>query len=126
MEEETKDEMIKEEESQEPEEKEEVDESSQEKKETEPSVEIEDTAPKVRTDTFRQKRTYFRKKVCKLCLKKAQSVDYKDVELLKRFITERGKILPRRITGTCARHQRMLSRAIKRARMIALLPFVSK
>lgn len=126
MVEEKKDEIIKEEGSKEPEEKEEVDESSQEKKETEPSVEIEDTAPKVRTDTFRQKRTYFRRKVCKLCLKKAQSVDYKDVELLKRFITERGKILPRRITGTCARHQRMLSRAIKRARMIALLPFVSK
>lgn len=126
MEEEKKDEMIKEDESQEPEEKEEVDESSQEKKETEPSAAMEVTAPKVRTDTFRQKRTYFRKKVCKLCLKKAQSVDYKDVELLRRFITERGKILPRRITGTCARHQRMLSRAIKRARMIALLPFVSK
>jgi len=126
MEEEKKDEMIKEEESQEPEEKEEVDESSREKKETEPSAEMGDTAPKGRTNTFRQKRTYFRKKVCKLCLKKAQSVDYKDVELLRRFITERGKILPRRITGTCARHQRMLSRAIKRARMIALLPFVSK
>jgi small subunit ribosomal protein S18 len=74
----------------------------------------------------RQRRTYFRKKVCKLCVKKAKSVDYKDADLLKRFITERGKILPRRITGTCARHQRMLSRAIRRARMIALLPFVSK
>ena len=72
------------------------------------------------------RRTYFRKKVCKLCLKKAKSVDYKDVELLRRFITDRGKILPRRITGTCAKHQRMVSRAIMRARMIALLPFVSR
>jgi len=75
---------------------------------------------------FRQRRTYFRKKVCKLCLRKAKSVDYKDVDLLRKFVTDRGKILPRRITGTCARHQRMLSRAIKRARMVAFLPFVSK
>ncbi len=126
MEEEKKDEIVKEEESQETEEKEEVDEDSREKKETEPSAEVRDAVQRGRADTFRQKRTYFRKKVCKLCLKKAQSVDYKDVELLRRFITERGKILPRRITGTCAKHQRMLSRAIKRARMIALLPFVSK
>jgi small subunit ribosomal protein S18 len=72
------------------------------------------------------RRTYFRKKVCKLCLKKAKAVDYKDVELLRRFITDRGKILPRRITGTCAKHQRMVSRAIMRARMVALLPFVSR
>jgi small subunit ribosomal protein S18 len=72
------------------------------------------------------RRPYFRKKVCKLCLKKAKAVDYKDVELLRRFITDRGKILPRRITGTCAKHQRMVSRAIMRARMVALLPFVSR
>ncbi len=72
------------------------------------------------------RRPYFRKKVCKLCLKKAKAVDYKDVELLRRFVTDRGKILPRRITGTCAKHQRMVSRAIMRARMVALLPFVSK
>ncbi|KPJ89043.1 MAG: 30S ribosomal protein S18 [Spirochaetes bacterium DG_61] len=64
--------------------------------------------------------------MCKLCLRKAKSVDYKDVDLLRKFVTDRGKILPRRITGTCARHQRMLSRAIKRARMVAFLPFVSK
>ena len=74
----------------------------------------------------RQRRSYFRKKVCKLCLRKAKSVDYKDADLLRKFVTDRGKILPRRITGTCAKHQRMLSRAIKRARMVALLPFVSK
>ena len=72
------------------------------------------------------RRPYFRKKVCKLCLKKAKAVDYKDVELLRRFVTDRGKILPRRITGTCAKHQRMVSRAIMRARMVALLPFVSR
>jgi small subunit ribosomal protein S18 len=74
----------------------------------------------------RQRRTYFRKKVCKLCARKIKTVDYKDVDLLRRFVTDRGKILPRRITGTCSKHQRMLARAIKRARMIALLPFVSK
>ena len=75
---------------------------------------------------YRQRRTYFRKKVCKLCVRRTKTVDYKDVDLLKRFITDRGKILPRRITGTCAKHQRMLSSAILRARMIALLPFVKK
>jgi small subunit ribosomal protein S18 len=74
----------------------------------------------------RQRRTYFRRKVCKLCARKIKTVDYKDVDLLRRFVTDRGKILPRRITGTCAKHQRMLAREIKRARMIALLPFVSK
>jgi small subunit ribosomal protein S18 len=72
------------------------------------------------------RRPYFRKKVCKLCLKKAKAVDYKDVDMLRRFVTDRGKILPRRITGTCAKHQRMVSRAIMRARMVALLPFVSR
>jgi len=75
---------------------------------------------------FRQRRTYFRRKICKLCARKIKTVDYKDADLLRRFVTDRGKILPRRITGTCAKHQRMLARAIKRARMIALLPFVSK
>ncbi len=75
---------------------------------------------------YRQRRTYFRKKVCKLCIRRIKTVDYKDVDSLKRFTTDRGKILPRRITGTCAKHQRMLSSAILRARMIALLPFVKK
>lgn len=74
----------------------------------------------------RQRRVYFRKKVCRLCVNKVKSVDYKDVNLLRKFITDRGKILPRRITGTCAKHQRMLAKTIKRSRMIALLPFVSK
>jgi small subunit ribosomal protein S18 len=60
---------------------------------------------------------------CKFCADKL-TIDYKNEELLKRFITDRGKITPRRITGTCARHQRELAQAIKRARAIALLPFV--
>ena len=68
---------------------------------------------------------FFRRKVCKFCTKKA-IINYRDSDGLRRFTTERGKILPRRITGTCAKHQRELSTAIKRARILALLPFVSK
>ena len=64
-----------------------------------------------------------RKKVCIFCGEKAQKIDYKDVSTLRKFISERGKILPRRITGTCAKHQRELCKAVKRARMLALLPF---
>jgi small subunit ribosomal protein S18 len=69
-------------------------------------------------------KVYFKKKVCKFCIQKMK-IDYKDADTLRRFITERGKILPRRITGTCAKHQRALALAIKRARVIALLPFVA-
>jgi len=65
------------------------------------------------------------KRVCFFCKEKTNS-DYKDVELLKRFITDQGKILPRRMTGNCAKHQRMLAIAIKRAREIGLLPYVAK
>jgi small subunit ribosomal protein S18 len=68
---------------------------------------------------------YFKKKVCKFCVQKLK-IDYKDADVLRRFITERGKILPRRITGTCAKHQRALALAIKQARSIALLPFVAE
>jgi small subunit ribosomal protein S18 len=64
-----------------------------------------------------------RKKICKFCAEKASSVDYKDTNTLRYFLTERGKIVPRRISGNCAYHQRMVTEAIKRARMIALLPF---
>lgn len=64
-----------------------------------------------------------KRKVCAFCVDKIEAIDYKDVARLKRFITERGKILPRRITGNCARHQRQLTVAIKRARNLALLPF---
>lgn len=69
-------------------------------------------------------KTFFRKKVCRFCANKAK-IDYKDADGLRRFTTERGKILPRRITGTCAKHQRELALAIKRARAICLLPFVA-
>lgn len=70
-------------------------------------------------------KTFFRKKVCRFCANKAK-IDYKDADSLKRYTTERGKILPRRITGTCAKHQRELAGAIKRARAICLLPFVAE
>lgn len=70
-------------------------------------------------------KTFFRKKVCRFCANKTK-IDYKDADGLKRFTTERGKILPRRITGTCALHQRELTVAIKRARNICLLPFVTE
>lgn len=66
----------------------------------------------------------FHKKVCRFCSNKTK-IDYKDADGLRRYTTERGKILPRRITGTCAKHQRELARAIKRARNICLLPFVA-
>ena len=64
-----------------------------------------------------------RKKVYAFCQAKAESIDYKDVNTLKKYITEGGKILPRRMTGTCAKHQRLLASAIKRARIVDLLPF---
>ncbi len=64
-----------------------------------------------------------RRKVCNFCVDKAEDIDYKDVAKLRRYITERGKILPRRISGTCAKHQRQLTVAIKRARNVALMPF---
>ncbi|HOL18445.1 MAG TPA: 30S ribosomal protein S18 [Bacillota bacterium] len=67
-----------------------------------------------------------KKKVCSFCVEKIDTVDYKQYEKLKRFITERAKILPRRISGNCANHQRQLTRAIKRARIMALLPFTSE
>lgn len=67
-----------------------------------------------------------RRKVCQFCVEKVKSIDYKDVARLRRFTSERGKILPRRMTGTCAKHQRQLSTAIKRARTIALMPYVSE
>ena len=70
-------------------------------------------------------KAFFKKRVCKFCVQKLK-IDYKDSDTLRRFITERGKILPRRITGTCAKHQRALAVAIKRARIIALLPFVAE
>jgi small subunit ribosomal protein S18 len=70
-------------------------------------------------------RVFFRKKVCRFC-KGRVSIDYLDAAALRRFTTERGKILPGRMTGTCAKHQRVLARAIKRARSLAMLPFVAR
>ncbi len=75
----------------------------------------------------RGKRQYFRKKkVCRFCVERVDFIDYKKAEVLLAFVQERGKILPRRITGTCSRHQRWLGEAIKRARNIALLPFATE
>ena len=65
-----------------------------------------------------------KKKVCQFCADKNQKIDYKDVETLSKFITDRGKILPKRVTGACAIHQREVARAIKRARIVALMPYV--
>ena len=67
-----------------------------------------------------------RRKVCTFCVDKVEHIDYKDVAKLRRFITERGKILPRRISGNCAKHQRQVTVAMKRARNIALLPFTAE
>ncbi len=66
-----------------------------------------------------------RRKVCRFCLDKVDIIDFKDVKLLQNYIPERGKVLPRRISGSCASHQRMLAEAIKRARNIALLPYAA-
>ncbi len=66
-----------------------------------------------------------RKKVCQFCADRTEFIDYKDVAKLRRFVSERSKILPRRVTGTCAYHQRELTQAIKRARHLALLPYMS-
>ncbi len=71
---------------------------------------------------FRPKR---KKKVCAFCAEKTAVIDYKDAAKLRKFVSERSKILPRRVTGTCAKHQRELTTAIKRAREIAILPYIS-
>ena len=67
-----------------------------------------------------------KKKVCSFCVDKVEAIDYKDVPKLRRYVTERGKILPLRISGNCAKHQRQVTVAIKRARNIALLPFTAE
>lgn len=72
----------------------------------------------------RRRRIFHRRKVCRFCADSNMTIEYKDPKSLKYFITERGKIIPRRISGTCAKHQRRLTTAIKRARTIALLPYV--
>ena len=67
-----------------------------------------------------------RKKVCAFCMDKIENIDYKDVPRLKRYLSDRAKIIPRRVTGTCARHQRQLTVAVKRARHLAFLPYVGE
>jgi small subunit ribosomal protein S18 len=73
---------------------------------------------------MRRRPMHRRRKVCVFCSDENQVIDYKDANLLRKYISERGKILPRRITGTCAKHQRELTTAIKRARQVALIPYV--
>ena len=84
-------------------------------------------APATRTAapaaTMRRGTSRRRPKFCYYCVEKAEHVDYKDVDKLKKYISERGKIIPRRVTGNCAKHQRLLTEAIKRARYMALLPY---
>ncbi len=72
-----------------------------------------------------RKQFFRRRKVCRFCVEKIDDINYKDVRMLTPFISEKGKILPRRITGVCAAHQRMLAEAVKQARNIALLPFAA-
>ncbi len=73
-----------------------------------------------------KRRRFGRRKVCKFCTDKVGLIDYKDVRRLRNFVTERGKVIPRRISGSCARHERQLTVAIKRARTMALLPYVAE
>ncbi len=74
---------------------------------------------------LRRRRGFGRRKICRFCADKSLVIDYKDPQVLKHFITDRGKIVPRRISGNCAKHQRQLTRAIKRARILALMPFTA-
>ncbi len=69
---------------------------------------------------------YLRKRACFFCVKKIKTIDYKDINLLRKHVTDRGKILPRTVTSTCAKHQRLLSRAIKRARFMGLVSYIEK
>ena len=86
-----------------------------------------DRGPKREGSAPGGRKQYFRRrKVCKFCDEKIDVIDYKDVKLVGQFVSERGKILPRRLTGTCSPHQRLLTVAIKRARNIALLPFAAE
>ncbi|MEW6324121.1 MAG: 30S ribosomal protein S18 [Nitrospirota bacterium] len=74
----------------------------------------------------REESRFLRRKVCRFCTERGLSIDYKDASLLRNYLSERGKIVPRRISGTCALHQRELTLAIKRARVVALLPFMDE
>lgn len=89
-------------------------------------VRTERPARPVKRDRSQYKKRGPRRKVCKFCVEKKGAIDYKDVATLKRFTTEKGKILPRRQTGVCAKHQRELATAIKRSRIAALMPFAAE
>lgn len=73
----------------------------------------------------RKRKTYHRRKVCRFCAEHTEIIDYKDIKVLRNFVTERGKLIPRRISGNCARHQRVMTAAIKRARYMALMPYTA-
>lgn len=73
-----------------------------------------------------KKKRVFKKRPCRFCIDKVKAIDYLEYQKFSRFLTERGKIVPSRISGTCARHQRQLAKAIKKARVLALLPFVAE
>lgn len=81
--------------------------------------------PRGRSDSRGGRRHYQRKKVCRFCSNKELTIDYKDAKALRPYITERGRIVPRRISGTCAKHQRVVCTAIKRARNLAIIPFTT-
>ena len=72
-----------------------------------------------------ERRRFIRRKACKFCAERVELVDFRDTARLSKFASERGKILPRRISGNCARHQRQLARAVKRARAVALMPYIA-
>ncbi len=82
--------------------------------------------PRKRGEFKRKPAGFFRKKVCKFCGEKQERIDFKNVPRLQKFLTEKGKIIPSRISGNCAKHQRQLARAIKRVRAISLLPYVAE
>lgn len=88
------------------------------------AVEAAPAAPAAKAP-FRQNMNHKRKKVCQFCVDKVDEIDFKETAKLRKYISERAKIVPRRVTGTCAKHQRQLAVAIKRARVVALLPYVS-
>jgi small subunit ribosomal protein S18 len=91
-----------------------------------PNGERKSRVRKGQTDYEKRRYRPFRKKVCRFCVKKLEYIDYKDTGLLRSYITDRGKILSNKVTGNCAKHQRSVSRAIKRARDIGLLPFTTR
>lgn len=79
--------------------------------------------PRQKPEGGGRRRTFYQKKICRFCADSVQEIDYKDVKTLKNLLTDRGKIIPSRISGNCSRHQRKLTIAIKRARQIALIPY---